>query len=328
MSHPEIASGKQAITPYMFLSTAEHPLHDRYAWLHEIIGREYASVSITPPKDGSLFNEMTIFPWGDLQLSVIRSSALAIERLPRTPPVNSQDAYFAVILLSGEYSLQQNGREVFLKPGDMALYDATRPHKVYCPSAFNKLIVSIPRGLLKRRMAGVEHMTAMRVPGDAAMGAIASRFVQATAESARVLATNDFRDTSYYAMDLLMRAFASLSTTGYQLSHSRAAALCGIKDYIEQQLANPELNALLIAQGTGYSVRYISKLFQGEGDSLMRYVWRRRAEQCRRDFLQCKPAQRISDIAFRWGFNDIAHFSRFFKQQFGLAPRDFLKTRQ
>ncbi|MDD5581131.1 MAG: AraC family transcriptional regulator [Methylobacter sp.] len=28
-------------------------------------------------------------------------------------------------------------------------------------------------------------------------------------------------------------------------------------------------------------------------------------------------------MAFRWGFNDSAHFSRVFKQQFGCSPREF-----
>jgi AraC-like DNA-binding protein len=30
----------------------------------------------------------------------------------------------------------------------------------------------------------------------------------------------------------------------------------------------------------------------------------------------------ISQICFRWGFNDSAHFSRAFRNQFGLSPRE------
>lgn len=35
----------------------------------------------------------------------------------------------------------------------------------------------------------------------------------------------------------------------------------------------------------------------------------------------------ITEIAFRWGFSDAAHFSRAFKQQFGVAPRDYRGAR-
>ena len=31
----------------------------------------------------------------------------------------------------------------------------------------------------------------------------------------------------------------------------------------------------------------------------------------------------MSDIAFSWGFNDAAHFSRSFKEQYGMSPREF-----
>ncbi|WP_156303061.1 cupin domain-containing protein, partial [Methylogaea oryzae] len=125
-----------------------------------MIGREYAEVEICPPAGGGLFNEMTIYPWEGLQLSAIRSSAITIERLANEPRNIPQDAYFAVILLSGRYSLEQDGRETFLQPGDMAVYDATRPHRIRCPRDFSKLIVSIPRATLEERVAGIARCTA------------------------------------------------------------------------------------------------------------------------------------------------------------------------
>jgi len=30
----------------------------------------------------------------------------------------------------------------------------------------------------------------------------------------------------------------------------------------------------------------------------------------------------VSDIAFAWGFNDAAHFSRAFRRAFGICPRN------
>nr|WP_291557272.1 helix-turn-helix domain-containing protein [Comamonas sp. SCN 65-56] len=39
----------------------------------------------------------------------------------------------------------------------------------------------------------------------------------------------------------------------------------------------------------------------------------------------CDPrasARSVSEIAFAWGFNDAAHFSRAFKNRFGCSPRD------
>jgi hypothetical protein len=49
---------------------------------------------------------MTIYPWQDLHLSSIRSNAITIERLPNESTKITQDAYLAVVLLSGDYSLE------------------------------------------------------------------------------------------------------------------------------------------------------------------------------------------------------------------------------
>ena len=84
--------------------------------MREVIGRGYANVDITPPGDGSLFKEMTITPWRDLQLSSIRSHAISLTRRRQEPQLVGQDAYFAVILLSGQYRLQQDGREPTCNP--------------------------------------------------------------------------------------------------------------------------------------------------------------------------------------------------------------------
>lgn len=131
------------------LSTNDIPPSERQGWLREVICREYANVEITSPAKGNMFQNLAIYPWNDLQLSVIRSSSITIERLPQEPYLYSQDAYFAVILVSGDYLMIQNGREVFLQPGDMTIYDATRPHRIQCPNDFTKLIISIPRALFK-----------------------------------------------------------------------------------------------------------------------------------------------------------------------------------
>lgn len=72
------------------------------------------------------------------------------------------------------------------------------------------------------------------------------------------------------------------------------------------------------------SPRYINKLFEADGTSLSRYIWRRRIERAATDLRD--PAMRalgISAIAMALGFNDLSHFSRVFRQRFGMSPRDY-----
>ncbi|MDZ4212618.1 MAG: helix-turn-helix domain-containing protein, partial [Methylotenera sp.] len=46
-----------------------------------------------------------------------------------------------------------------------------------------------------------------------------------------------------------------------------------------------------------------------------------RLEKCRKEILEY-PYEPLSVIAFKWGFNDMSHFSRAFKKRFGMRPTE------
>ena len=72
------------------------------------------------------------------------------------------------------------------------------------------------------------------------------------------------------------------------------------------------------------SPRYLHRLFEAEGQSVGRWIWAARLDCCRRDLADPAQAGRsITDIAFAWGFSDIAHFSRSFRARYGDSPRAF-----
>ncbi len=306
----------------LMLSTADVLARDRRDWLQEMICQEFTRVKITPPANGNLFNETMLYGWDNLRLSVIKSYGLTIDRLPREPYKDNHDNYLAVILLSGNYLLEQNGREVFLKPGDMAIYDATRPHRIQSSTGFSKLLVSIPRTVMRDRIAGVEHCTALQVSGKSGVGAVATRFIQSAASQVENMSAIEFSTLSEQSLDLLTLALTSVRPQNFNLSRSRSISLRLIKDFIERNLTDSMLDTAMIAAGTHLSARYINDLFRDEDTSLMRYVWTRRLEKCRKDIVSLNHHS-VSTIAFKWGFNDLSHFSRAFKRQFGTCPTAF-----
>jgi AraC-like DNA-binding protein len=98
-----------------------------------------------------------------------------------------------------------------------------------------------------------------------------------------------------------------------------------IKAYIESQLADPDLCVDAIAQACDISVRSVHRAFDADSSgSVSTYVWTRRISQCAAALRDPAQAERsISDICFAWGFNSTSHFSRVFKDQFGIPPRSY-----
>jgi AraC-like DNA-binding protein len=74
-------------------------------------------------------------------------------------------------------------------------------------------------------------------------------------------------------------------------------------------------------------MRYVHVLMRDTGRSFSRYLLERRLERCC-EALQSKADRScsITEIAFRWGFNDMSHFSRVFRGRYGLSPREFRAT--
>ncbi|WP_081467111.1 helix-turn-helix domain-containing protein [Burkholderia ambifaria] len=52
-----------------------------------------------------------------------------------------------------------------------------------------------------------------------------------------------------------------------------------------------------------------------------RWIRDRRLKVCYRELCAAAGTKTVTDVAYRWGFNDAAHFSRTFKQAFGVSPR-------
>ena len=76
----------------------------------------------------------------------------------------------------------------------------------------------------------------------------------------------------------------------------------------------PNLTPARVAQAEGISERYLQKLFEGVGDNFTRYVRERRLQRAWADLSNPTEAHRsISEIAYRYGFGDSAHFSRTFR---------------
>jgi len=65
-------------------------------------------------------------------------------------------------------------------------------------------------------------------------------------------------------------------------------------------------------------------LMRRTGRTFSQYLLEHRLERCRAALAASSAGRRSStSIAFAWGFNDAAHFSRSFRHRYGLSPRDF-----
>jgi len=95
-----------------------------------------------------------------------------------------------------------------------------------------------------------------------------------------------------------------------------------IRSYIALNLRDPALSVERIAHALNCSKRHLHNAFANGDDTLASYILHLRIEACVRE-LQQPQARPITDIALSWGFNNLSHFSRVFREHTGCSPSEF-----
>jgi AraC-like DNA-binding protein len=94
--------------------------------------------------------------------------------------------------------------------------------------------------------------------------------------------------------------------------------------YLDQHLAEPDLNAESIAFAHNVSVRTLYTAWSaGTRVPLGQWIIAARLEGARDQLSLGSQAMTIAAVARRWGFADATHFARRFRGAFGLSPREW-----
>jgi AraC-like DNA-binding protein len=97
-----------------------------------------------------------------------------------------------------------------------------------------------------------------------------------------------------------------------------------IKDFVERNLGDFDLDPTMVAAALKLSPRYMNQLLELEGTSLSRYIWRRRLERAAADLTNfALNGLSISSIALNNGFSDLSHFSKAFRDRFAHSPSEY-----
>lgn len=188
------------------------------------------------------------------------------------------------------------------------------------------IVLSVTSEALHGRITGKLKFGEARVIAPGGLGDVFSRMLDATARTLETLTDVEWAAIAQALADLLLTFAHQLAAPTSDAGHSatQAAILHRICQTIERRLDDPELAPARVAQAEGISERYLQKLFEGVGDNFTHYVRERRLQRAWSDLSNPAEAhQSISEIAYRYGFGDSAHFSRTFRHRFGLPPREF-----
>ena len=296
---------------------------DRFPFWREVLCETYVALNPTIEPDSAFTGRVQANLIDGINVTTIASSWQKIHRRRQDIARMPQEVYFLNLQVSGHCRMMQNGREAFLSPGEFALVDSTEPYlNDYCSDRWTQFSFRIPRSLLRPRLKNASLATAVPVTKASPAAAIAIGFLESIVVHAdRPQATQ--LPIAGSVVDLVAMALGASSAEDDRARTTLREQLArDIKRFVIAHAGDPDLTPAKAAEHFRISVRYIHRLLEESGETFSRLLLRTRLEQCARDF-QSNPSDSISETAFRWGFNDLSHFSRSFKTHFGSTPREF-----
>tara|TARA_R110001599_G_scaffold325504_1_gene537688 strand:- start:60397 stop:61374 length:978 start_codon:yes stop_codon:yes gene_type:complete len=304
-------------------SASEPSLRDRHERWSEMLHTSHLPWAIGKTLDEDFQAELSFRSFGAYRLA--QCSCSRVDGFRSMSEVAGTDkAYLTLLYLQeGREQLTAEGREISLNAGDLILWDSTQKMRFRVPENISKVSLLIPEETLISHFPQAHNYIGAIIRQNAGMGAILGAHMRALG-----LQINELSDAQLSSvMDVTLDLLATTLRSEYGIDRSvQQATLSRIREYVVSRLGDPDLSPAGIAQVFGISIRHLYSLFEKQDSSVAAWIKVQRMDRARHDLMQAGlSGKSVTEIALDWGYQDLSHFSKTFKQAFGLAPREFLR---
>lgn len=310
------------------LDTACLPPVERTAAWAEATERALVGTRFTFPDADRFGARIRAMPLGPAQMSTMSYTRLVSYRSRRLIRASDPELYQVGVITEGEQAMEQAGNRVVLRPGDLVVYDSSRPFQACAqgPRGCASVVVQFPRRLLPLPDNAVAPLCGTVLDGTTGAAHVFRQAVLSLTAAERGLGADDRHRLGATVIDLAAAALARYADRRPALRPDTVKALLygEITATISRHLHDPGLKPPAIAALHSISPRHLHRVFQEHGTTVGAFVRAARIARCRRDLADTAlHATPVSAIGARWGFASASDFTRAFKAATGMTPTDW-----
>lgn len=313
--------GASVVPPTATFDTRVVAPHERIDYWEERCADKIVGLRCSCLSESGLSARYHYFDLGRIKMIDIVADEHFVERTPHLLRQREKDSAFLMLILSGKIFVNRAGQCSVAEAGDVVLYDTNHAYMHGFPAQARQVIFEIPGEDFRDRFADWSLREVVHFGGSTNPGRVVPIALRNVLQAAR---TSDWSVEGYAGLIEdeiwgVMETACSL-TRGRTRSAYHARTMQRLRRHISDNLQDPDLSPASIAVAMGLSLRQLNRLFEDEPLSLMELVFARRLEGARSDIQRFGAGASISDISYRWGFKSLAHFSRKFRDRFGISP--------
>lgn len=305
----------------VLLTTGNVPARRQASYWQEMVSHEFVSARCVTAPVPSFDARIRSVELGDLKLyDVAAARPTTVIRAADSAASESSCYFFLGIQIEGVGVLEQAGRSVSLRMGDMAMYDTAMPFQLRFGAAHRMLVVRIPVDEVGSRLRGLGSLAGVAIPSRLREARPVFDLVTIMANLDPTMSLRSQSSLSTAFFDLLLDAVL-------RVQEPRRPATIRLEDakrVAEAHLSDVGFTVADWATRLGISERYLRRLFTASAHSPAQYLWRQRLESAAEKLRDPRYREAaIIDVAAACGFSDSAHFSRSFRTAFGDSPREY-----
>lgn len=311
---------------YDTYSTATLPQPQRFEFFRDVVDRVFCPMQIEPnaPAERAFAGNVAVRDLRSVRLAHVATSACAVRRRSQDIARLTHPGYLVKFQLAGQSLWMQRGREVHLRPGDFVVCSTTEPYSLRFLEDYSMPVLALSEPQMRHLVPNPDQFLGVRMDGnDADCGLLSSFIGQVVARMSR-MAEPMLLKVEANILDLLgavLTARASARNLPPETQRER------IKNYIEQHLKDHRLGPASIAADLSISVRYVHSLFKDEPLTIGQFIRALRVRACRADLESLSPPSSLTEVALKWGFYDLSHMSRCFRDEYRISPKEIRAAR-
>ena len=258
---------------------------------------------------------------GAVRIATGESTRYELIRGAREAANDTEAQYSIYLQLRGQLDITQGGETFTFAPSDIGISDLQRPLRGAHTDGGRRITIVLPREILERRAPWLRKAAMRRLAAGAPYVDLARRHMLELAGSPTMSESTTalMIENSYTALSLASASGLPPARLQPELQTEAMLAFC--RQHLHEDRTE--------AAARGRSARRVAAhaAFALQGGRLRPSAsgcWRsgsRPAPVALRDDTQ--RGVKISDIAFRWGFNDLSHFNKSFRARFGRTPAEW-----
>lgn len=301
------------------------PVATRASAWNTLYSSQLNKVEFTPHDRQGFSAQLSLGQLGPIQFARMATNRTTIERTRRHIVHGSPRLYSFLLQVSGSSQFSHCGQETKLSAGDFTLCDSYAPHNFDVEDDSTVIMLRVDAKTLKAHLPTPDKFCGLHLKSDVGLTGTMSAMVAKlhTQLESGFSSSFDQRFASHL-LEMLSMSYAIGFEQQLDCSAVLRSRYSEVVRHVEDRLRDPQLSPATIAAGLRISPRYLRAVFATSGERASAYIVRRRLEECAKQIRNPAWAgNTLTEIAFAWGFNSAAHFTRTFHQHFGMTPRDY-----